>query len=84
MGSPKLYNSRHLRLPEHFQHSLPFSTAGDASFFRNGSGEGIPNNTEGISDALKPDLFVSRYLVGRAQTNLARLRLGFFRPQTGT
>ena len=32
-------NSRHLRLPEHFQNSLPLSTAGDASFFRNGSGE---------------------------------------------
>ena len=40
-GSPKPYNSRHLRLPEHFQNSLPTSTAGDASFFRSGSGEGL-------------------------------------------
>ena len=41
LGSPKPYNSRHLRLPEHFQNSLPLSTAGDASFFRSGSGEGL-------------------------------------------
>ena len=41
LGSPKPYNSRHLRLPEHFQNSLPPSTAGDASFFRSGSGEGL-------------------------------------------
>ena len=42
LGSPKPHNSRHLRRPEHFQNSLPPSTAGDASFFcRNGSGEGL-------------------------------------------
>ena len=41
LGSPKPYNSRHMRLPEHFQNSLPPSTAGDASFFRSGSGEGL-------------------------------------------
>ena len=41
LGSPKPYNSRHLRLPEHFLNSLPPSTAGDASFFRSGSGEGL-------------------------------------------
>ena len=41
LGCPKPYNSRHLRLPEHFQNSLPPSTAGDASFFRSGSGEGL-------------------------------------------
>ena len=39
--SPKPYNSRHLRLPEHFQNSLPPCAAGDASFFRSGSGEGL-------------------------------------------
>ena len=39
---PKPCNSRHLRLPEHFQNSLPPSTAGGASFFRSGSGEGLP------------------------------------------
>ena len=38
LGCPKPYNSRHLRLPERFQNSLP-STAGDASFSRIGSGE---------------------------------------------
>ena len=41
LGCPKHYNSRHLRLPERFQNSLPPSTAGDASFFRIGSGEGL-------------------------------------------
>ena len=41
LGCPKSYNSRHLRAPEHFQNSLPPSTAGDASFFRSGSGEGL-------------------------------------------
>ena len=38
---PKPYNSRHLRLPERFQNSLPPSTAGDTSFFRSGSGKGL-------------------------------------------
>ena len=41
LGSPKHYNSRHLKAPEHFQNCLPPSTAGDASFFRSGSGEGL-------------------------------------------
>ena len=41
LGCPKPYSSRHLRLAEHFQNSLPPSTAGDASFFRSGSGEGL-------------------------------------------
>ena len=41
LGWPKPYNSRHLRLPERFQNSLPPSTAGDASFFRIGSGESL-------------------------------------------
>ena len=41
LGCPKPYNSRHLRLPERFQNSLPPSTAGDVSFFRIGSGEGL-------------------------------------------
>ena len=51
-GSPKPYNSRHLRLPEHFQNSFPSSMAGDASFFqkwfRRGplrAGHGIPSST---------------------------------------
>ena len=41
LGCPKPYNSRHSRLPERFQNSLPPSTAGNASFFRIGSGEGL-------------------------------------------
>ena len=40
-GCPKTRNSRHLRLPERFQNFLPPNTAGDASFFRIGSGEGL-------------------------------------------
>ena len=34
LGSPKPYNSRHSKAPEHFQNCLPPSTAGDASFFQ--------------------------------------------------
>ena len=41
LGCPKPYNSRHLRLPEHFQNYLPPCAAGDPSFFRSGSGEGL-------------------------------------------
>ena len=41
LGSPKPYNSRHLKAPEHFQNSLPHSTAKDASFSRSGSREGL-------------------------------------------
>ena len=41
LGCPKPCNSRHSKAPEHFQNSLPPSTAGDASFFRSGSGEGL-------------------------------------------
>ena len=57
LGSSKHYISRHLKAPEHFQNCLPPSTAGDASFFRSGSGEGlsepvmgIPSSTGGISE----------------------------------
>ena len=57
LGSPKPFNSRHLRLPEHFQNYLPPSTAGGASFFRSGSGErppraghGFPSSTGGASE----------------------------------
>ena len=57
LGCPKPYNSRHLRLPERFQNSLPPSTAGDVSFFQNWfrrgplrAGHGIPSSTGGISD----------------------------------
>ena len=61
LGPPKPYNSRLLRLPEHFQNSLPLSLplsmAGDASFFQKWfwrgplrAGHGIPSNTEGMSE----------------------------------
>ena len=57
LGPPQPYNSRHLKAPEHFQNSLPPSTAGNASFFRSGSGEGLsepvmefPSSTGGISE----------------------------------
>ena len=39
--SPKPYDSRHLKPPEHFRNSLALSTAGDASLFRGGSGQGL-------------------------------------------
>ena len=54
--SAKPYNSRHLRLPEHFQNSLPPVQLGVPLFqkwFQRGplrAGHGIPSNTEGISD----------------------------------
>ena len=41
LGSPKPYNSKNLKAPEHFRNSLPPSTAGDASCCRSGSGEGL-------------------------------------------
>ena len=41
LGCPKPYNSRRMRFPERFQNSFPPSTAGGASFFRSGSGEGL-------------------------------------------
>ena len=40
-GNAKLYNSRRLKPPKHFQNDFPLSTAGNASFFRSGSGEGL-------------------------------------------
>ena len=39
--TPETYNSKRLKAPEHFQNSLPLNTAGDASFFRSGSGEDL-------------------------------------------
>ena len=62
LGCPKPYNSRHLRLPERFQNSLPPQYGWDVSFFRIGSGEGplraghgIPSSTGGISDHWEPE-----------------------------
>ena len=61
LGCPKPNNSRHSRLPEHFQTSLlPPSTAGGRLFFqkwfRRGplrAGHGISGSSEGISDHQK-------------------------------
>ena len=57
LGCPKPYNSRHLRLPERFQNSLPPQYGWGRLFFRNwfrrgplGTGDGIPSSTGGISD----------------------------------
>ena len=41
LGTPEPYKSRHLKPPEHFQHSLPLSMARAASFFRSGLPEGL-------------------------------------------
>ena len=76
--APNPYNSRHLRLPEHFQNSLLPSTAGDALFFqkwfRRGplrAGHGIPSSTGGISDFSQPRILnTHRYFA--SQANIAR------------
>ena len=54
LGCPKPYNSRHLKAPEHFQNSLPPSTAGGRLFFqkwfRRGplrAGHAVPSSTGG-------------------------------------
>ena len=64
LGCPKPYNSRHLRLPERFQNSLPPSTAGGRLFFQNWfqrrplrAGHGIPSSTGGISEVSSPGNF---------------------------
>ena len=41
LGTAKPSNSRRLKPPEPFQNSVPLSTAGGASFFRSGSGDGL-------------------------------------------
>ena len=41
LGSPKPYNSRRLKAPEHFQNSLPPQVRLGTFFFRSGSGEGL-------------------------------------------
>ena len=65
LGCPKPYNSRHLRLPAHFQNYLPRNTAGRNTaggrfffqkWFRRGpprAGHGIPSSTGGISDRVQ-------------------------------
>ena len=60
LGSPKPRNSRHPRLPEHPQNSFPPSTAGGASFFRSGSGEGLSEVVMEFPAALRAFLTVRR------------------------
>ena len=57
LGCPKPFNSRHLRLPERFQNSLPPQYGWGRLFFQNWfqrgalrAGHGIPSSTGGISD----------------------------------
>ena len=63
LESPKPYNSRHLRLPEHFQNCLSPVRLGRLFFqkwFRRGphrAGHGIPSSTEGISDSRNSGTF---------------------------
>ena len=61
LGCPKPYNSRHLRLPEHFQNSLPPQYGRGRLFFQKwfrrgplGAGHGIPGSTEGVSEDRHP------------------------------
>ena len=54
LETPKPNNSRHLN----FQHSLPLSMAGNASFFRSGSGEGLSELVMAFSAALR--VFLTR------------------------
>ena len=63
LGCPKPYNSRHLRLPERFQNSLPPQYGWGRLFFQNWfrrgplrAGHGIPSSTGGISDPRDPDI----------------------------
>ena len=71
---PQPYNSRHLKAPEHFQNSLPPSTAGDASFFRSGSGEGLSERGHGIPSGTGVFL-MSGLTIG---TNLLHVNIGRF------
>ena len=63
LGSSKPYNSRHLKLPEHFQESRIVSPQCSwgclflQKWFRRPplrAGHGIPSSTEGISECLHP------------------------------
>ena len=58
---PKHYNSMHLKPPEHFQNCLPLSTAGDASFFRIGSGEGLSELVMELPAVLRAFLIIAMW-----------------------
>ena len=85
LESPKPYNLRHLRRPDHFQNSLPPpSTAGGASFFqkwfRRGplrAGHGFPSSTEGMSDLAE----VSRALRARNAEQVSKMSSVSDRPR---
>ena len=63
LGSPKRYNSRHLKPPEHFRNSLPLSTGRGALFFRSGSGEGLSEPTMEFPAVLRVSLTLVHPLV---------------------
>ena len=54
----------HLRLREHFQNSLPPSTAGDASFVRIGSGEGLSEPVMEFPAVLDQGVFLIHATLG--------------------
>ena len=89
LGSPKPYNSRHLRLPEHFHNSLPPSTAGRASFFRSGSGEGLsepvmefPAVLRVFLNAVGPKVFSSLIIVDSLGDHLCQFLFRVLRKLT--
>ena len=68
--SQALY-SRHAKPPEHFQNCLPLSMAGDGSFFRSGSGEGLSELLTEFPAALRVFLIQNHteiYLGNHTQT----------------
>ena len=89
LGTPKPYDSKHLKPPEHFQNVLPLSTAGGRLFFqrwfRRGplrAGHGIPSSTEGVSDLSQQQPRGKNYMSNRHLTQhlhcarVVALRLG--------
>ena len=60
LGSTKPYNSSHLRLPKHFQNSLPYGWG--RLFFRSGSGEGLSELVMECPSVLRAFLIFHRTL----------------------
>ena len=82
LGDPKRYNSRHLRLPEHFPNSLPLRRAGDASVFRSGSGKGLSELVMEFPAVLR--VFLKREFSSPNDTvagNCGQLRTGTLSPR---
>ena len=84
LGCPKSYNSRHLRLPEHFQNYLPPQYGWGRLFFQNwfrrGSlraAHGIPSSTGGISEPRALSQQPGPGLTARNPFNCTRSCCGF-------